>query len=370
MPSAAQPKSPSNLFKESPPEPEGLVPITAGVVAGNVLHRQPSDQGHRATEGDGPDLILDTSIRSQEGPAPASHPAAQAMTGSDRKDSIVQGRVLAEEGPISRHAELYPANAPTVGNMLQERPLSDNPTSATALAYAAVEPAGLSNSAGAIHSSGTHPAVSSNVSGGSGIYASNPTALGQFTEATYPSILSTNPAPLRHSGHHSAPLLVGSTETHSIARLQDPIGPIQPIGRPRPSQHEQTVDHNGHSAQARTAHMPSHDRVLGSAALSSGDDEVIIPAPRRVSHSHNALGPSWPAGSSMSSSHWGTTFAATPAPIWGRSNLSPAAVHAWPAAGTSGQFIPHRFDVPAPLAEPFSARPQQQVARDERRQPL
>lgn len=277
---------------------------------------------------------------------------------------IMHGRAAAETCPGSEEAAqnvintMNPANASFNNSAMLPAAIA-----ATNSAAVHSETTGASTSTGVILSAATHPASVSKMNSSGGVYASNTSPLGQVPEEGFPLALSINTAPSQHGGHRATPLLVKTPDAQQVARTQDPIGPIQPIGRPRPSgslpPHEQTIDYLSHTPQERKSNVPEVDRVLGSAALSSGDDEVVIPTPRRVSHGHNALGTTWNAGSSMSTSHWGTAFAATPTPIWGRSSLSPGAVHTWPVAGNSGSFVP-RYDVPGALAEPFSARIQQQ----------
>lgn len=238
------------------------------------------------------------------------------------------------------------------------------PSTATVTPSIPIEGSALSGVVGSAVSSTAYSLGATGTNTRGGAYVAGVTSHGQMAENAYPVMISPGiPAPIRQGVHHSGTMLAAPGDALPVTRLQDPIGPIQPIGRPRPCGPpfplEQPADHVGKPFSTRKASV-SHDQVLGSAALSSGDDEVIIPAPRRVSHGHNALGSKWNAGSQLSSPHWGAAFAAAPAPIWGRSELSPGAVHTWPAAGNSGTYIGHRYDGPLGLAESFSARGQQQ----------
>jgi hypothetical protein len=238
------------------------------------------------------------------------------------------------------------------------------PSTATVTPSIPIEGSALSGVVGSAVSSTAYSLGATGTNTRGGAYVAGVTSHGQMAENAYPVMISPGiPAPIRQGVHHSGTMLAAPVDALPVTRLQDPIGPIQPIGRPRPCGPpfplEQPADHVGKPFSTRKASV-SHDQVLGSAALSSGDDEVIIPAPRRVSHGHNALGSKWNAGSQLSSPHWGAAFAAAPAPIWGRSELSPGAVHTWPAAGNSGTYIGHRYDGPIGLAESFPARAQQQ----------
>jgi hypothetical protein len=178
--------------------------------------------------------------------------------------------------------------------------------------------------------------------------SSRPQADGQYS-ATY---ADGSPIALRLSGPTSTPMLL-THEVQTTLRSPGPIGPIQPIGRPRPTLSSGHTDlHAEFSAKPSSNRKPSppaSGQTLGSAALSSGDDDVIIPAPRRVSHNTGVLGQSWnssPAG--IPSPHWNSSFAVAPTPIWGHTNLAPAGSHAWPSAPNANAFLPPRYDVSVP----------------------
>lgn len=126
-------------------------------------------------------------------------------------------------------------------------------------------------------------------------------------------------------------------------------GPIEPIGRPRPqlsSSGLDILDEAGPSTStSRRASPPFADKVLGSAALLADDDDVIGPAPRRVSN-NASLGASWSTGGAIGTSggQWGASaFGASPG-IWGGSSTGvPSTSANWPtSAGPFNQ--PSRFD--------------------------
>ena len=185
----------------------------------------------------------------------------------------------------------------------------------------------------------------------------NPLASGRSSrspaDGSYPANYADgSPIALRLSGPTSTPMLL-PPDAQAPLRSPGPIGPIQPIGRPRP-----TLSTGHADLHAETSAKPSSNRksaalasgqTLGSAALSSGDDDVIIPAPRRVSHNTGVLGQSWNSSpSGIPSPHWNPSFAVAPTPIWGHSNLTQAGSHAWPSAPNATAFLPPRFDVSAP----------------------
>jgi hypothetical protein len=149
------------------------------------------------------------------------------------------------------------------------------------------------------------------------------------------------PAIVRLPLHNASTLT--AQEANAPLRSPGPIGPIQPIGRPRPTniagQFDQNPDAPFNTSSTRLSSGLPKGQILGSAALSSGDDEVIIPAPRRVSHSTGVLGQTWNSGPTLTNAHWNTTFGVAPAPIWGRNNLSPATSHAWPSTTNPTPFL-------------------------------
>lgn len=131
----------------------------------------------------------------------------------------------------------------------------------------------------------------------------------------------------------------------------DPIGagPIEPIGRPRPqvsSSGLDMLDEGGPSTStSRRASPPFAEKVLGSAALLADDDDVIGPAPRRVSN-NASLGAGWNTSGAIGStgSQWGASgFSASPG-IWGGTSTGvPGTSANWPtSAGPFGQTS--RFD--------------------------
>jgi len=174
-----------------------------------------------------------------------------------------------------------------------------------------------------------------------------------------------SPIAVRLSGPTSTPMLLPH-EAQTTLRSPGPIGPIQPIGRPRPTlstgHADMHAEFNAKPSSNRKPSPPASGQTLGSAALSSGDDDVIIPAPRRVSHTTGVLGQSWnssPAG--IPSPHWNSSFAVVPTPIWGHANLAPAGGHAWPSASNANAFLSPRYDGSLPgngASDLFKARGQ------------
>lgn len=182
-----------------------------------------------------------------------------------------------------------------------------------------------------------------------------------------PSPIGAN-VPLRQASEGNTPITTSATPAggdyrHS-SRLVDPIGPVEPIGRPRPSMPEDDMLVSA-STSRRSSPPPAVGKVLGSAALIDGDDDIILPS-RRVSNTA-ALGSSWNApgtaigsGSGWNSSPFGVPASASSVTagagggggggggggIWGGSSLTPSAsVPGWSTSG--GPFgAPSKFDSP------------------------
>jgi hypothetical protein len=114
-----------------------------------------------------------------------------------------------------------------------------------------------------------------------------------------------------------------------------PIGPIQPIGRPKGSAGADRNSGEVVEPDVRWNSVP--ERVLGSAALSSVDDEVILPT-RRPSHLNNLLGHTWNSGAISIPQKWNAPFPAVPSSnndIWCRPPVSANPSNNWsPTMGT------------------------------------
>lgn len=120
-----------------------------------------------------------------------------------------------------------------------------------------------------------------------------------------------------------------------------PIGPIQPpIGRPRAVGLSDSA--SGSIAPAITP-KSSGQRVLGSAALSTGDDdEVIVAPPRRISQAHGGMRQTWSTNPPANGSpQWSTPYVMAPADIWSASPNLPWTSAAGPNAIGTGN---PRFD--------------------------
>jgi hypothetical protein len=135
--------------------------------------------------------------------------------------------------------------------------------------------------------------------------------------------------PLRsQSSDQTTPQLTATTpDFRSNFARPDPIGPIEPIGRPRIVNGFETIDEATtveSSGRKSGAALGAPGPALGSAALSAGAEEVKdIPAPRRVSNTA-ALGGTWAPPSLSASTSWGPSpFAMAPgAGIWGGSTTT------------------------------------------------
>jgi hypothetical protein len=186
-------------------------------------------------------------------------------------------------------------------------------------------------------------------------------ALREFNQET--SFINTNQVCLPRSG---------STVPSPIARSfpaerHDPIGPIQPIGRPRPFAPSDGVD--GFSPSIRPGNSLSTERVLGSAALSSGDDEVILPTTRRVSHTAVAPVQPWSTAMHMNPPSWHSPYTSAPKDIWNHvagSSLPPNQWSTSPSMHLHGSaFSSHRYEPAANVLAPpevFSRMPTSDVA--------
>lgn len=147
--------------------------------------------------------------------------------------------------------------------------------------------------------------------------------------------------PLRSHSDQTTPVLTATTpDFRSAFSRPDPIGPIEPIGRPRIANGFDTIDESAPLTGALRKPSPpvTSGQALGSAALSAGAEEVKdIPAPRRVSNTA-ALGGTWAPPSLSTSTSWGPSpFAMTPgAGIWGGSTTTSQvdAPH-WPTGGST-----------------------------------
>lgn len=180
------------------------------------------------------------------------------------------------------------------------------------------------------------------------MYMPTPNSDPRFASMTSPLVKP----PMPHTSQHTTPILTATLpDFRPAASLRhEPIGPIQPIGRPRPHAPGDVSHESNAPGLPRKANLapPPVGQVLGSAALSSGDDEVIMPAPRRVSHTAAAPGQTWgPAGSNMSAPSWnGPAFGGSPSSIWGQAPLPPTTQpgHTWAASPGGPPFGHPRFD--------------------------
>lgn len=148
--------------------------------------------------------------------------------------------------------------------------------------------------------------------------------------------------PLRsQNSDQTTPVLTATTpDFRSVYSRPDPIGPIEPIGRPRVVNGFDTIEESAPSvATSRKSSPPvTAGQALGSAALSAGAEEVKdIPAPRRVSNTAG-LGGTWAPPSLSTSTSWGPSpFAMAPgAGIWGGSTTtSQVDTPHWPTGGST-----------------------------------
>jgi hypothetical protein len=82
---------------------------------------------------------------------------------------------------------------------------------------------------------------------------------------------------------------------------------------------------------------------LGSAALSTGDDdEVIVAPPRRISQAHGGIRQTWSSNPPANGNpQWSTPYAIAPADIWSATPILPWTSAAGPNAIGTGN---PRFD--------------------------
>jgi len=142
------------------------------------------------------------------------------------------------------------------------------------------------------------------------------------------SIGQTLPLRSQSSDQTTTPQLTATTpDFRSSFARPDPIGPIEPIGRPRVVNGFETIDEATTTLETinrKSGALSAPGPALGSAALSAGAEEVKdIPAPRRVSNTA-ALGGTWAPPSLSASTSWGPSpFAMAPgAGIWGGSTTT------------------------------------------------